>query len=210
MGVNSELLFRVLFSGLWLAFLANVMWVNYAAKWVSSRRTSTNQRRLRTVAVAISGLYFAGTMLYALVPAWIMFVSIQLPDWFRLVMVAGATLSVLCVSWAIRALGKNWAPSVSGVRKDTVLVTSGPYAYVRHPIYSGVFFFLVTVALVAANLFILIPTLALIALLYRSIAEEETLLIARFGNEYREYMKRTPRLIPRFSFGPAHSRQPPA
>ena len=209
--MNSELLFRLLFCGLWLVFLGNVIWVNHGAKWVSSRRTSASQTSLRRVAIALAVLYFGGALLYAVTPAWIMFVSIPFPDWSRLIMVAAATVSVLCVSWAIRALGKNWAPSVSGVRKDTVLVTSGPYGYVRHPIYSGVFFFLVTVAFVTANLFVLLPTLALIALLYRSIAEEETLLIARFGNEYREYMKRTPRFIPRFSFRqPAHRRQQPA
>jgi protein-S-isoprenylcysteine O-methyltransferase Ste14 len=61
----------------------------------------------------------------------------------------------------------------------------------------GAFIFLAALTLVAANLLILLPTLALFAILYRSI-EEEALLIDRFGDEYREYMKRTPRFIPKF------------
>jgi protein-S-isoprenylcysteine O-methyltransferase Ste14 len=113
-------------------------------------------------------------------------------------MVAAAVLGILFVSWGYWALGKNWAPSVSGVRKDTVLVTAGLYGFVRHPIYLGAFIFLAALTLVAANLLILLPTLALLALLYTSIDDEEDMLIARFGDEYREYMKRTPRFIPKF------------
>jgi protein-S-isoprenylcysteine O-methyltransferase Ste14 len=113
-------------------------------------------------------------------------------------MVGVAVLGILLLSWGYSALGKNWFPSVSGVRRDTVLVTSGLYGLVRHPIYLGAFVFLAALALLAANSLILLPTLALLALLYTSIGEEEAMLIDRFGDEYREYMKRTPRFIPRF------------
>lgn len=47
-----------------------------------------------------------------------------------------------------------------------------------------------------ANLLVLLPTLALLAVLYASVDEEEVILIDRFGDEYREYKKRTPRFIP--------------
>lgn len=53
-----------------------------------------------------------------------------------------------------------------------------------------------TLALMTANLLVLLATLALLAVLYASIDEEEAILIARFGGEYREYKKRTPRFIP--------------
>jgi protein-S-isoprenylcysteine O-methyltransferase Ste14 len=55
-------------------------------------------------------------------------------------------------------------------------------------------------ALVAANWLLLLPALVLIAIIYGQIGNEELMLIDRFGDEYREYMKRTPRIIPR----PAH------
>jgi len=74
---------------------------------------------------------------------------------------------------------------------------AGVAAVVRHPIYSGIFIFLTAMTIVAANLLILLPTLLLLALLYASIGDEETLLIDRFGDQYREYMKRTPRFIPK-------------
>jgi len=85
------------------------------------------------------------------------------------------------------------------VRKDTVLVTTGLYGFVRHPIYLGIFIFLWTLAIMTANLLVLLATLALLAVLYASIDEEEVILIDRFGDEYREYKKRTPRFIPKLS-----------
>jgi protein-S-isoprenylcysteine O-methyltransferase Ste14 len=115
-----------------------------------------------------------------------MFLSIPLPDWFRLIIVAVATFGIFFLSWGYWALGRNWARSVSGARSDTVLVTTGLYGFVRHPIYLGLFIFLGALTLVAANLLIRLLTFALLALLYASIDEEEGLLIDRFGDEYRD------------------------
>jgi protein-S-isoprenylcysteine O-methyltransferase Ste14 len=148
-------------------------------------------------ALGFAAVYFVGALLYALFPDLLTPLLIPLPDWFRIVMVGVAVLGVLFVSWGYWLLGKNWAPSVSGVRSDTVLVTSGLYGFVRHPIYLGAFIFLTALALVASNFLILLPTLLLLGLLYISIDEEETMLLDRFGDKYREYMKRTPRFIPR-------------
>jgi protein-S-isoprenylcysteine O-methyltransferase Ste14 len=198
--VNStnDLFFRVAFSALWLIFFANVAWVSHSSKASAGKQTARRASRLRIAALSFAVLYFAGALLYALLPGWVRFFSILLPDWLRLVMVGVAALGILFVSWGYWVLGKNWAPSVSGVKKDTVLVTTGLYDFVRHPIYSGAFIFLAALTLVAANLLILLPTLALLTLLYASIDEEEAMLIVRFGDEYREYMKRTPRFIPKF------------
>ncbi len=209
--VTNELLFRVIFSAFWVIFFANVIWVSYSTKGSAGKQTTRRARRLRIAALALAGLYFGGALLYALLPSLVMFLSILLPDWFRVVMVGLAALGISFVSCGYWALGKNWAPSVSGVKKDTVLVTTGLYGFVRHPIYLGAFIFLAALTLVAANLLILLPTLALLAMLYTSIDEEEAMLIDRFGDEYCEYMKRTPRFIPKFRHEPPtqQRKQPP-
>ena len=64
--------------------------------------------------------------------------------------------------------------------------------------YLGGFTFLIAQALVAANWLILLPALATTTLFYSQIGKEEAMLIDRFGDEYREYMKRTPKFIPKF------------
>ncbi len=82
---------------------------------------------------------------------------------------------------------------------DTVLVTSGLYGFVRHPIYLGILISRSASAFMVANLLVLLPTIALLIVLYASIEEEEVILFDRFGDEYREYKKRTPRFIPKLS-----------
>jgi protein-S-isoprenylcysteine O-methyltransferase Ste14 len=198
--VTDELLFRVVFSALWLAFFTNLAWVSRSAGWsvAEQKRGTWSNTRLRALAIVLAVPYFAGVFLYALLPSWVMFLSISLPDWFRFVMVGVAAVGISFLSWAYCVLGKNWGPSVSPMRKDTVLVTRGPYIIVRHPVYLGAFIFLTALVLVSANLLLILPTLALLVLLYRSIDEEEAVLLARFGDEYREYMKHTPRFIPNF------------
>lgn len=104
--------------------------VTYSTKGSAGKQTTRRVGRLRIAALALAPLYFAGALLYALLPGLVMFLSIPLPDWFRLVMVGLAALGILFVSWEYWALGVNWAPSVSGVKKDTVLVTTGLYGFV--------------------------------------------------------------------------------
>jgi protein-S-isoprenylcysteine O-methyltransferase Ste14 len=195
--VINELFFRLVFSALWVIFFANLIWVSYSARGPASKQTTRHAGRLRIAALVFTVIYFVGALLYAVLPNLVMPLSMPFPDWLRLVMVGVAALGILFVSWGYRALGKNWAPSVSGVRKDTILVTTGLYAFVRHPIYLGASILLAALTVVAANSLILLPTLALLGLLYESIGEEEAMLIQRFGDEYRQYMKRTPRLIPK-------------
>jgi protein-S-isoprenylcysteine O-methyltransferase Ste14 len=153
------------------------------------------------VALALFGpFWFGGIVLYILVPSWIILLSIPLPDWFRLIMVGVTALSIPFVFWGYRTLGKNWVHALDPTkfvrRERETLVTSGPYRYVRNPIYLGSFVFIVALALVAANWLLLLPSLALISIIYAQVPKEERMLAERFGDDYREYMKRTPRMIP--------------
>ena len=203
----NELLFRSIFIVLWVTFIASTTWVRYTLR-LPQREASDNQaakreRWLHIVALALFAPFlFGGIILYAILPSWIMFLSIPLPDWFRLIMLGVAALSIPFTLWGYRTLGKNWVhaldPSKFLQRKSETLVTSGPYQYARNPIYLGAFGFVIALALVAANWLLLLPALAIVTLIYTRIGKEEAMLTDRFGDEYREYMKRTPRFIPRF------------
>jgi protein-S-isoprenylcysteine O-methyltransferase Ste14 len=82
-------------------------------------------------------------------------------------------------------------------KKNETLVTTGPYSYVRNPIYLGSFVFIIAMALVAANWLLLLPALVLITIIYEQIPNEEKMLAKKFGDEYLEYKKRTPKIIPK-------------
>ena len=206
--MTSELLFRVAFSILWIIFFTSVAWVRYSPREYSINqpveRASRHEGRLRIADVALlsfAPFWFGGIILYAILPSWITFLSIPLPDWFRLIMVVADILSITFAVWGYRTLGKNWShalePSKFRQKAEDALVTTGPYRYVRNPIYLGSFSLMVAQALVAANWLVLLPALPIIMVIYMQISGEEAMLIERFGDEYREYMKRTPRLIPR-------------
>lgn len=159
--MTEELFFRTVFSALWVIFFVSLTVLSYSTKWSALKQTTPHEGRLRVTALVLAAIYFGGALFYILLPNWIMFLSIPLPDWFRLIMAGVAVLGLSFVLCGYFVLGKNWAPSVSGVRKDTDLITTGLYDFVRHPIYLGIFISLSALALMVANLLVLPPTIAL-------------------------------------------------
>jgi len=96
--------------------------------------------------------------------------------------------------WARGYLGRNWGMPMS-LRQGHELVTSGPYAYVRHPIYAGIMLAMVGAALVEG-----LAWLALFALYFAyflfSARTEEKMMLAQFPEAYPAYRRRTRMLFP--------------
>lgn len=104
--------------------------------------------------------------------------------------------SVALFAWASRTMGRNWSV-VARTRSDHELVTTGPFAHVRHPIYSAMALLLLALAIGLGNEWRLIVTLPLYALgTWLRIAEEEKLLRAAFGPAYDAYAARVKRFAP--------------
>ena len=111
--------------------------------------------------------------------------------------VIGAVLfasGIAIAVWARLHLGRNWGMPMTQ-RAEPELVTSGPYRFVRHPIYSGLLTALLGTALVN-NLLGLIVVAVLLAYFYYSGTVEERNLTATFPKAYPEYRSRTKMLIP--------------
>jgi protein-S-isoprenylcysteine O-methyltransferase Ste14 len=137
-----------------------------------------------------------GLLIYMIDPAWMAWSSVLLPVWLRwlgvgLLMVAGS-LAI----WTFRHLGKNITDTVV-TRVDHSLVMTGPYRWVRHPFYVAAGTGFLAVSLMTANWFVAITGSLAFALLVVRTAREEDKLIERFGDEYRQYMQKTGRFIPR-------------
>lgn len=96
--------------------------------------------------------------------------------------------------WARIHLGRNWGMPMTR-RVEPELVTSGPYRFVRHPIYSGLLLGLIGTAL-ATDLLGLIVAVVLTAYFYYSASVEERDLIATFPKAYPAYRTATKMLIP--------------
>jgi protein-S-isoprenylcysteine O-methyltransferase Ste14 len=95
-----------------------------------------------------------------------------------------------------RELGRNWSDSLE-VREKHALVTHGLYARVRHPMYSAFFLWALAQALLLPNWIAGFAGLVGFGLLFFfRVGHEERMMLDAFGNEYREYMARTARIIP--------------
>ncbi len=108
-----------------------------------------------------------------------------------------AVLTVLGVAFAIWArthLGRNWSPAPA-IKEKHELVTSGPYRFVRHPIYTGMIF--TTLGLALAGSIFGISVFIFSCLLFISrMRKEEHFMLELFPNEYPAYQARTKKLIP--------------
>jgi len=103
-------------------------------------------------------------------------------------------LGFILSMWARICLGKNWGMPMS-VKEKPELVTKGPYAYVRHPIYTGMIFAMLGTTLVV-TIFWLIPFIILSAYFIYSLKIEEREMLKQFPKDYMAYKRRTKALIP--------------
>jgi protein-S-isoprenylcysteine O-methyltransferase Ste14 len=92
-------------------------------------------------------------------------------------------------------LGRQWSAQVQ-LRQDHKVIKTGPYRLLRHPIYTGIFLTVIGLFLMNGRWLGLLGVLVLVVAYYFKIAAEERLLLTHFGEEYRDYMKKTYRLIP--------------
>jgi protein-S-isoprenylcysteine O-methyltransferase Ste14 len=141
-------------------------------------------------------VFWLSIFAYLINPRWMAWASLPLPAWMRW---SGAAIMATCVPlvyWVFSNLGNNVTPTVA-IRREHTLVTSGPYHWVRHPLYTVGFLLFIGLSLLAANWFIpLVLVLSYSVLVQRTAIEEER-LIQRFGDQYRSYMQTTGRFLPR-------------
>ena len=151
---------------------------------------------LMTIIKVLGLVLWLTPLVYLLNPNWMAWSKIGLPDWIRWLGVAIGLLCVAMVYWLFSSIGSGISPT-SATRKQHTLVTSGPYRWVRHPLYTVGSSMFIAFGMMADNWFIAaLGVLAFIAMASRT-PKEEANLIEKFGDEYREYMKRTGRYLPK-------------
>jgi protein-S-isoprenylcysteine O-methyltransferase Ste14 len=117
--------------------------------------------------------------------------------WAQITGIVLTFIGVAFTIWARASLGGNWSPDVT-VKAGHELILSGPYARVRHPLYTGL-----TLAFAGAALevgewrAILAFAIWLVTHIIKA-KQEEKLMYSQFGEKYVEYSKQSGFLIPRF------------
>lgn len=148
--------------------------------------------------IKIGGLIlWLSPFVYLINPQWMAWSKIGLPEWVRWLGVGIGLLCIFMIYWLFSSIGSGISPT-SATRRQHTLVTSGPYRWVRHPLYTVGSSLFISFGMMADNWFIAaLGLLAFIAMAIRT-PKEEANLVEKFGDEYREYMKRTGRFLPKF------------
>lgn len=150
----------------------------------------------------IAGIFgllgFAAIVLYVVNPGWLSWAALPLPLWARWMGIGIALLGFALLQWSQNTLGQSWSDTPR-MKKEQALVTSGPYRFIRHPIYTAFILILGSTLLISANWLIGSAWIGMTLLeVTTRIGFEEALMLEYFDDRYREYMKRTGRLLPKF------------
>lgn len=191
--MNNEGPFRIILAVL-LAVLALIRGYYRRLAGRSGAAVSWRESRGNAALRGLGGLSGMLVLLaYIVRPESLAWSALPLPRWSRW-LGAGALAYLL---WVHGALGANFSSTLHVTDRHT-LVTQGPYRRVRHPMYTTFYLLLTAFFLLSANWFIGLVWLGGLSLVVAArIGKEEAVMIERFGDQYREYMGRTGRFLPR-------------
>jgi len=194
--VNDEVMFRGDLAAVFI--LLTLIRVYYARKAGEADEKSSADGEGKSGAVLLrvsNSLAAVATLVYLVAPRWMRWSALPLPAWLRWIGMAVGLVTIALFLWVHRALGENWSTSVE-TKEQHALVTSGPYRWVRHPMYTTMFVWTLAFFLLSANWFVGITWLALSILAASRAGREEAALIETFGAEYQAYVQRTGRFLP--------------
>ncbi|HEY7402667.1 MAG TPA: isoprenylcysteine carboxylmethyltransferase family protein [Candidatus Angelobacter sp.] len=198
-----ELLFKVSFVALFASAVAiRVHYQRMAGTYSqgAAKHASTHlahEAKPLLIIRPLLGLPWYGIVLcWLFAPRWISWSFLRLPLWLRVGGLVLAATGLLLLWRGHRALGKNFRPTLEA-SSGQELVTTGPYRYVRHPLYLAFLLMLTSTGLLSSNWFIGVVGVLLIAsITVVRIPREEMLLDQHFGERYREYRRHTRALLP--------------
>jgi protein-S-isoprenylcysteine O-methyltransferase Ste14 len=200
--MNSESVFRMLFWVLLAGLFIVRVYFNFQARKAGQELMPDNNaieregRFLFAVRFASFFLMAAILVIYAVDPAWLTKLSIPIPAWLRWTGFFIGLFSLAFLVWTQATLGKNFSPQLR-LQKEHHLVTTGPYARIRHPLYTALSGVGIAFALITASwLFVLLAVLIIFGLIAR-VPREEQMMLTEFGDDYRNYMLRTGRFFPK-------------
>lgn len=179
-------------SWMWLTFL--LVWLLFAFRRKPTlEREPAFSRFLYSIPTVLAFyLLLAGQAPYE----WLRFRIVSPMPALRIV---GITLTALGIGFAIWArfyIGENWSGSVT-VKVGHELIRTGPYSWVRHPIYSGMLLAALGTGLVGGQIRSVIAVPLLWLGFWMKTRVEERFMLKTFGAQYQEYSRSTGALIPR-------------
>jgi protein-S-isoprenylcysteine O-methyltransferase Ste14 len=207
--MNIELFFKITFFVVFFSFAYVMSYYSKKAKSHAIDRSERIQKhnenevplllKLRT----IFGIpFYLGVLAWTFAPRFMEWSALPLPLWARWAGLALGLVSIFINGWSYKTLsaklGEDFDPTLR-LLKVPALVKDGPYAKMRHPIYFAFLLMQISVLLLTSNWFIGFCGIAIIvSVIAIRLPEEESVLIEQFGDEYRNYIRNTGSLLPKF------------
>jgi protein-S-isoprenylcysteine O-methyltransferase Ste14 len=182
----------------WVGVIAEIV---IRAPFQKSRQDAAkSEQRVSSTEKTLLSLLLVGMFVFPLIYSvtnWLDFADYQLPPWLGWVGVVLLACALIIFARAHLDLKSNWSPSLE-IYADHTLITNGIYGYIRHPMYASQWFWVIAQILLLQNwiagpidLLIFIPFYLL------RVRAEEKMMLDRFGEQYREYVKTTGGVVPK-------------
>lgn len=193
----NELIFKILFVVLWIVYI--LIRVPYAKKY---KQIEKIKKENSTIEKFLLILLAVGLMIIPLLWALTPFLDafeMGFPLWIRVLGLILSVLSIFYFQWIHKTLGDNWSPTLE-INKKHKLIQTGPYKAVRHPMYTQIWIWTIAQIFIVSNFIAGFSGIIAWAILYFiRVSKEEKMLTNYFGETYKNYMKQSGRIFPKFS-----------
>jgi len=197
--ISEDKLLHLLFSGLYLIFLFERGYFQSKAMRISGElrkfRESKRKMAVMILIFVIAQIWVIGSFVYIIKPTYMDWTRFPIPSWTRwlgtIIAFSGMGLEFSTQIY----LGRNYSTTLH-ISEEQTLVTTGPYRYIRHPMYTALIAVGIGLGLLSTSWYFLLPFLVTGIVIAFRIRREEEAMISKFGDEYIQYAQRTGRFFP--------------
>jgi protein-S-isoprenylcysteine O-methyltransferase Ste14 len=184
-------------------FFFPVVWIAFLVYWQIIWARTANRKTVQRLEPAASRILRAFTFLIVIalfmVPRiplrWLYFQLWALGLWAFWIGAAVTVSGLLFAVWARLHLGSNWSRAVT-IKQDHELITTGPYALVRHPIYTVILIGFLGSAIALSQVRGLVALGLVFLVFWAKFRMEEKWMHSQFGEMYSDYSQKTAALVP--------------
>ena len=191
---------HIIFSVLYVLFLFERGFFQSKAMRISGELKKLMQSKktmfMMGLLLFFAQLWVIGSFVYIIKPTLMEWTRFPIPSWARWL---GAIITCFGMSLEFSTqifLGKNYSTTLH-ISKEQSLVTTGPYRYVRHPMYTALITVGIGMGLLSTSGYFIIPFIVTGVVILFRVRREENALIEKFGDEYIKYTKETGRFFPK-------------
>jgi protein-S-isoprenylcysteine O-methyltransferase Ste14 len=188
-------IFKIIF---WIGMAIEiVIRAPFQRTYKASTKAARHVSRTEQILLGLLSVSLVFPLLYTLTP-WLNFANYTLPTWMGWLGGVLLALAVFIFARAHRDLKAYWSPSLE-IFQGHSLMTEGIYHYIRHPMYASQWVWSIAQILLLQNWLAGPSTLVVfIPFYFLRVRAEEKMMLETFGDQYREYMKTTGWVIPKF------------